>query len=51
MEAVEQFERVTSDSGFVRLCHLSTNEIVGTEGKTGLIEYYFLFMPEGDATL
>ena len=30
---------------------LSTDEIVGTEGKTGLIERYFSLMPEGDTTL
>ena len=27
------------------------DEIVGTEGKTGLIERYFSLMPEGDTTL
>ena len=41
MEAAEQFERIINDSGFVRLRRLSTDEIVGTEGKTGLIERYF----------
>ena len=51
MEAAEQFERIINDSGFVRLRRLSTDEIVGTEGKTGLIERYFSLMPEGDATL
>ena len=51
MEAAEQFERIMNDSGFVRLRRLSTDEIVGTEGKTGLIERYFSLMPEGDATL
>ena len=51
MEAAEQFERIINDSGFVRLRRLSTDEIVGTEGKTGLIERYFSLMPEGDRTL
>ena len=47
LEATEQFERIMNDSGFVRLRRLSTDEIVGTEGKTGLIERYFSLMPEG----
>ena len=51
MEAAEQFERIINDSGFVRLRRLSTDEIVGTDGKAGLIERYFSLMPEGDATL
>ena len=51
MEAAEQFERIMNDSGLVRLRRLSTDEIVGTEGKTGLIERYFSLMPEGDTTL
>ena len=40
-----------NDSGFVRLRRLSTDEIVGTEKSTGLIERYFSLMPEGDTTL
>ena len=48
MEACEQFERIMNDSGLVRLRRLSTDEIVGTEGKAGLIERYFSLMPEGE---
>ena len=51
MEACEQFERIMNDSGLVRLRRLSTDEIVGTEGKAGLVERYFSLMPEGDTTL
>ena len=51
MEACEQFERIMNDSGLVRLRRLSTDEIVGTEGKAGLIERYFSLMPEGDTTV
>ena len=51
LEACEQFERIMNDSGLVRLRRLSTDEIVGTEGKTGLIERYFSLMPEGNTTL
>jgi len=51
LEACEQFERIMNDSGLVRLRRLSTDEIVGTEGNTGLIERYFSLMSEGDTTL
>ena len=51
MEAAEQFERIMNDSGFVRLRRLSTDELVGTDKSTGLIERYFSLMPEGDTTL
>ncbi len=51
LEATEQFERIMNDSGFVRLRRLSTDEIVGTDGKAGLLERYFSLMPEGDATV
>ena len=41
IEATEQFERILNDSGFVRLRRLSTDEIVGTETSSGLVEKYF----------
>ena len=51
MEATEQLARIMNDSGFIRLRRLTTDEIVGTEDKAGLIERYFSLMPEGDRTL
>ena len=51
VEATEQFARIMNDSGFIRLRRLTTDEIVGTEDKAGLIERYFSLMPEGDRTL
>ena len=51
LETCEQFERIMNDSGLVRLRRFSTDEIVGTEGKAGLIERYFSLMSEGDTTL
>ena len=51
MEATEQFERIMNDSGFVWLRRLSTDEIVGTNGKAGLLERYFSLLPEDNATL
>lgn len=41
IEATEQFERIMNDSGFVRLRRLSTDEIVGNETSSGLVEKYF----------
>ena len=51
MEATEQFARIMNDGGFVKLRRLTTDEIVGTDEKAGLIERYFSLMPEGDRTL
>ena len=41
LEAVDQFERIMSDSGFVRLMRLTDDEITGTPERPGLIERYF----------
>ena len=41
LEAVDQFERIMSDSGFVRLMRLTDDEISGTPERPGLIERYF----------
>lgn len=41
LEAVEQFERIINDSGFLKLEKLKTDDIVGTDDKPGIIERYF----------
>ena len=41
LEAVGQFERILNDSGFVRLTRITSDEIMGTDEKPGLIEKYF----------
>jgi conjugation system TraG family ATPase len=41
LEAVEQFERIVNDSGFITLRRLRSDEITGTENSAGLIEKYF----------
>ena len=51
LEAAEQFERIMNDSGFVALRRLADAEIVGTEGKAGIIERYFSLQPEYEAVL
>lgn len=41
LEAVDQFERIMNDSGFVTLTRLTDDQITGTPGASGLIEKYF----------
>jgi conjugation system TraG family ATPase len=41
MESVSQFERIVNDSGLIKLERLTEDEIIGTEGKQGLLEQYF----------
>lgn len=41
MESVSQFERIVNDSGLVKLKRLNEEDIVGAEGKQGLLEQYF----------
>ena len=38
MEAIAQFERIVNDSGFIKLQRLTEDEIIGTDGKQGLLE-------------
>lgn len=40
METVAQFERILNDSGLLKLERLTTDELVGTDDKTGLLEQY-----------
>lgn len=41
MEAVDQFERIMNDSGFIAITRLSGDEITGTSERPGLLEKYF----------
>ena len=41
LEAVDQFERIMNDSGFITLTRLADDEITGTPERPGLIERYF----------
>ncbi len=40
MEAVAQFERIVNDSGFIKLQRLTEEDIIGADGKQGLLEQY-----------
>ncbi|MDX6187801.1 TraG family conjugative transposon ATPase [Flavobacterium sp. Fl-318] len=46
MEAVAQFERIINDCGFVKLQRLSEEDIIGVEGKQGLLEQYLTLSRE-----
>ena len=51
MESVDQFERIMGDSGLVGLERLTTDEIVGTGKKAGIIEKYFSLSQENTTPL
>lgn len=46
MEAVEQFERIVNDSGFVKMERLTEDDIIGTDEKQGLLEQYLTLSKE-----
>ena len=45
-EAIAQFERIVNDSGFIKLQRLTEDEIIGTDGKQGLLEQYLTLSRE-----
>lgn len=51
MEAVEQFERIINDSGFIGLTRLTTDDIVGTDSEAGIIERYLSLSQENTTSL
>lgn len=51
LEAVEQFERIVNDSGYVKLRRLGTDEITGTKDRPGLVEKYFSLSQEETAAV
>ena len=51
LEAVEQFERIVNDSGYVKLRRMGTDEITGTNECPGLVEKYFSLSQEEENTV
>ncbi|BDU25193.1 TraG family conjugative transposon ATPase [Flavobacterium sp. GSB-24] len=51
MEGVAQFERIVNDSGFIRLEQLSEQDIIGGDGKQGLLEQYLTLSREDGTPL
>ena len=46
MEAVDQFERIMNDSGYVFLEKMTADEITGTTKQSGLLEQYLTLSRE-----
>lgn len=51
IESVEQFQRIINDTAYVTLTKLSSEEIIGTPSRAGIIEKYFALSQTPDASL
>lgn len=51
MEAVEQFEHIINDSGYITLQRLSDDDIVGSTSKAGILEQYLSLSQDSATTL
>ena len=51
LEAVEQFERIINDSGYITLQRLSDDDIVGYTSKAGILEQYLSLSQDSSTTL
>lgn len=51
LEAVEQFERIINDSGYITLQRLSDEDIVGSASKAGILEQYLSLSQDSSTTL
>lgn len=51
LEAVEQFERIINDSGYITLQRLSDEDIVGSASKAGILEQYLSLSQDSSITL
>ncbi|MCA4896315.1 MAG: TraG family conjugative transposon ATPase [Cytophagales bacterium] len=48
LDSAGQFERILSDSGYVKLKRIKDDELVGTKSKPGLLERYCFLLSESD---
>ncbi|MBF4491512.1 TraG family conjugative transposon ATPase [Flavobacterium sp. MR2016-29] len=51
MEAVAQFERIINDCGYVKISRLSEDDIIGADGRQGLLEQYLTLSRETGTAL
>lgn len=51
LEAVEQFERIINDSGYITLHRLSDEDIAGSASKAGILEQYLSLSQDSSITL
>ena len=48
LDSAGQFERILSDSGYIKLKRLKDDDLVGTKSKPGLLERYCFLLSESD---
>jgi conjugation system TraG family ATPase len=51
MDCAGQFERILSDSGFVKLKRIDNEQLTGSPSKAGLLERYCFLLSETDAPM
>jgi len=51
MEAVAQFERIINDCGFVKISRMTEEDIIGEQGKPGLLEQYLTLSKESGTSM
>jgi conjugation system TraG family ATPase len=51
MEAVAQFERIINDCGFVKISRMSEEDIIGEQGRPGLLEQYLTLSKESGTSM
>ena len=51
LEAVEQFERIINDSGYITLQRFSDEDIAGSASKAGILEQYLSLSQDSSITL
>ena len=51
MEAVDQFERIMNDSGYIQMDRMTADEISGTDSQSGILEQYLCLSREMSPSL
>lgn len=51
MEAVAQFERIINDCGFVKISRMSEEDMIGEQGRPGLLEQYLTLSKESGTSM
>jgi len=51
MEAVDQFERIMNDSGYIQMYRMTADEISGTDRQSGILEQYLSLSREVSPSL
>jgi conjugation system TraG family ATPase len=51
LEKAGQFERILSDSGFIKLSRLNDDELAGTKAQPGILEQYCFLLGESERSM